>query len=86
VTASAVFEELVPVVVLPISLERIIPWADRVDVMSAEEAMVYNEGITGSHFAVGGMEQIITPLQVSSVIGIVLRLSTAAFRVRRSLM
>src|ERR1700684_2234513 len=79
--ANAVLEELV----LPVTLPIIIPWAKRVDMMSAEEVIAYKEGITGSHFGVGGMDRIITPLQVSSFIAEVLRLSTAAFRVRSNL-
>ena len=82
--ANAVFEKLVPSVAL-ISLARIIPCADRVDIISDEVAIVYNEGITGSHFAVGGMDQIIIPLQVSSDIVELLRLSTTAFRVHSNL-
>ncbi len=54
--------------------------------MSADEARVYWEGITGSQLFVGGMEGIMTPRQVSSFMLIVLRLSTMAFRVRRVLM
>ena len=54
--------------------------------MSAKEVIVYREGITGSHFGVGEIDQRIIPLQVSSLIVDVLRLLTAAFRVHRSLM
>lgn len=83
--ANAVFEKFVPIVVLLVSLARINPWADRVDITLAEVAIAYREGITGSHFAVGGMDRIIIPLQVSSVIVELLRLSTAAFRARSNL-
>jgi hypothetical protein len=61
--ASAVGEEFVPVVV---SLPRIIPWASRVEITSADVVIGYNEGITGSHFGVGGIDLMIIPLQVSS--------------------
>ena len=70
-----VLKELVPVVTLPI----IIPWAKMVDIMSAEEVIAYREGITGSHFGVGGIDQIIIPLHVLSLIADVLSLSMAAF-------
>ena len=69
-----------------ISLLRIIPWASRVETTSDEEVMAYKEGITGNHFAVGGMDRIIIPLQVSSSNCVVLRLSTAIFRVLSNLM
>jgi len=68
-----------------VSTPRIIPWASNIDTISADEVMVYREGITGSHLGVGGMDLIRIPLQVSSVITDVLRLSTAAFLVRRTL-
>ena len=35
--------------------------------VQAEEINVYREGMTGSHLAVGGMERMIIPRQVSSV-------------------
>ena len=73
----AVFEELIAF--CPDSCLRIIPWAERVDMILAEEVMVYSDGMTGSHFVVGGIDQIIVPLQVSSFIGAVVRLSTATF-------
>ena len=79
-TARAVFEEFA--VVLPLllaSLLIIIPWAKRVEIISADEDITYRDGITGSHFAVGGIDQIIIPFQVSSVIADVLKLSTATF-------
>ena len=53
--------------------------------MSAEVDIEYSEGITGSHFDVGGIDLIIIPLHASSFITDVLKLSTAAFRVRKSL-
>ena len=53
--------------------------------ISAEEGNAYNEGITGSHLTVGGMDRMIIPLQVSSVITDELKLSTAAFLVHNSL-
>ena len=37
----------------------IIPWANSVEIISAEDYIVYRDGITGSHFSVGGMDQII---------------------------
>ncbi len=43
-------------------LSRIIPCASKVEIMSTEEVIIYNDGITGSHFAVGGIDRIITPL------------------------
>ena len=49
--------------------------------ISAEDDIVYNDGITGNHFGVGGIDQIIIPLQVSLFITDVLRLSIAAFQV-----
>ena len=49
--------------------------------MSAEFVMEYNEGITGNHFVKGGIDLINIPLQVSSDIAWVLKLSTATFRV-----
>ena len=76
-TANTVLEEFVDGLLLG-SLARIIPWASRVDTMSAEEVIEYNDGITGSHFVVGGMDLMIIPLQVSSVIAELLKLSTAA--------
>lgn len=81
--ARAVFDGVV--VLLLGSLPRIIPWANKVDTMSAEVVIAYREGITGSHFAVGGMDQIMIPLQVSSVMVGVLRLSTATFLIRNNL-
>ena len=54
--------------------------------MLADTLMEYRDGITGSHLAVGGMECMIMPHQVSSVIADLLRLSRAAFQVCRSLM
>ena len=68
-----------------VSLPRIIPCATRVETMSAEVVIEYNEGITGSHFVVGGIDRMMIPLQVSSDIVEVLKLSTAAFRVRSNL-
>jgi hypothetical protein len=62
-------------------LPRIIPWAKSVDIISAEVVIEYSEGMTGSHFVVGGIEWIITPLQVSSDITWVHKLSTAALQV-----
>jgi len=53
--------------------------------ISADVAIVYKEGITGSQFDVGGIDRIIIPLQVSSDIVELHRLSTAAFRVRINL-
>lgn len=82
--ARTVPEMLVPALTL-VPLPRIIPWARRVEIMSAEVVIEYKEGITGSHFEVGGIDQMIVSLQVSSVIGEVLRLSTAALRVRSNL-
>jgi hypothetical protein len=79
--ARTMFETLV-VVTLP----RIIPWARSVDIMSVEVVIEYREGITGSHFVVGGINHIIIPLQVSSNMTWVLKLSTAALRVRSNLM
>ena len=79
-------EGLIPVVTLLVaSLLIIIPWARRVDIISAEEDIAYRDGMTGSHFGVGGIDQIIIPLQVSSSITEVLKLLTATFRVRRNL-
>jgi hypothetical protein len=80
-----VFDELLVDVLLLGSLPRIIPWANRVDTMSAEVVIVYKDGITGSHFAVGGIDLIIIPLQASSDIPEELRLSTAALRVLSNL-
>ena len=48
--------------------------------ISAEVDIVYREGITGNHLAVGGIDRMIIPLQVSSDIVDVLRLSTVALR------
>jgi hypothetical protein len=53
--------------------------------ISADVAIVYKEGITGSQFDVGGIDRIIIPLQVSSDIVELHRLSTAAFRIRINL-
>jgi hypothetical protein len=66
-------------------LPRIIPWAKSVDIISAEVVIKYREGMTGSHFVVGGIEWIITPLQVSSEISWVHKLSTAALQVQSNL-
>ena len=82
-TARTVFEELALALVFP---PTIIPWANRVDIISAEEDIVYNDGITGSHFAVGRMDWIMIPHQVSSFITEVPKLSTAALQVRSCLM
>ena len=79
---KTVFEELPFILV---SLPTIIPWAKRVEIMSAEDDIVYRDGTTGSHFAVGGIDQIITPCQVSSFIIDVPKLSMAALRVWSSL-
>ena len=84
--ASAVLSELAPVVaLLLVSLPRIIPWVSSVDIMSTDEFIEYSKGITSSHFAVGGIDLMIIPLQVLSVIAGVLRLSTATFLVQSSL-
>jgi len=72
--AKAVLDE--PNASLP--LLRIILWARRVNMKSADEDMVYREGMTGSHLEDAGMDQIIIPCHVSSVMLCVLRLSTAA--------
>ena len=63
--ASAVLIEPVDV---DLSL-MIIPLANSIETISAEELRVYRDGITGSHFAVGGIDQISIPFQASSVIG-----------------
>ena len=85
--AKAVVKELAPVTaLLVVSLLRIIPWASKVDTTSTEELIAQREGITGNHLAVGGMDRMITPLQVSSVMATVLRLLIATFRILRSLM
>ena len=42
---------------------------------------MYKHEITGSHFKVGGMDQIIMPLYVSLFITSLLKLSTAAFQI-----
>ena len=76
--AKAVFERFV-VPLLDMSLPIIILWAKSVDIISAKEDITYNDGITGSHFGVGRIDQIIMPFQVSSSIAKVLKLSTAAF-------
>ena len=76
--ARMVFKELALALVFP---PTIIPWANRVDIISAEEDIAYNDGITGSHFAVGGMDQIMIPHQVSSFIMEVPKLSMAALQV-----
>jgi hypothetical protein len=81
-----VFKEFA--VVLPLVftfLPMVIPWAKSMEIISAEEDTAYNDGITGSHFAVGGIDRIIIPFQVSSFIADVLRLLTATFQVQRSL-
>ena len=84
--ARAVLDEVEPVVALLLpSLPIIIPWATRVNTISAEEDIAYNEGITGSHFGEGGIDQMRIPLQVSSDIIEVLKLSTVAFLVCRTL-
>ena len=46
----------------------IIPWAKRVEITSAEDDIAYNDGITGSHFEVGGIDLIIIPRHASSLI------------------
>ena len=69
-----------------VSLPTIIPWVKSVEMISADDDNAYRDGITGSHFAVGGIDQIIIPRQASSLITDVLRLSMAALHVRRSLM
>jgi hypothetical protein len=74
-----------PVVTLVVPLPKIIAWARRVEKMSAEVDIVYRDGITGSHFDVGGMDLIMIPLQVSSDIISAPKLSTAAFLVRKIL-
>ena len=81
-TARAVIEEFVLVVIL-VSLPMIIPCAKRVDTISAEDVIAYNEGITGSHFGVGGIDRIMIPLQVSSDIVDVVR-ATARLNLIRS--
>ena len=83
--ARAVLEELAPVVDVLVSRPRVIPCASRVETTSEEEDIAYREGITGSHLVVGGIERIIIPLQASSSICVVLRLSTAILRVLSNL-
>lgn len=63
--AKTVFEDPVVVVNFVVPLPRIIPWAIKVDMMSAELVMEYKEGITDNHFA-DGIDLIKIPLQVSS--------------------
>src|ERR1700678_1799674 len=58
----------------------IIPWAKRVKITSAEDDIAYNDGITGSHFAVGGIDLIIIPRHVSSLITEASRLSIGIVR------
>ena len=53
--------------------------------MSVENDIAYNEGNTGSHFAVGGIDWIIMPCQVSSLTMEVPKLLTAALQVWSSL-
>jgi hypothetical protein len=65
-------------------LSRTIPWLMRVEIMLEDVVIEYKEGITGSHFVVGGMDLIITPLQASSDITEELRLSSVAFRTRNN--
>lgn len=75
-------------VVLPlvfISLLTIIPWEKSVEIISANEEIAHNKGITSSHFGSGGIDQIMIPLQVSLLIAEVLRLSMATFQVQRVL-
>ena len=62
--AKTVLEEFVPLPLVP--LPRIITWASKVDMISAQE------DIAGNHFAVGGIKRIMIPRQVSSVIADVL--------------
>jgi len=81
---SAVFEEP-EVGLFSFPRSRIMPCASKCDTISADETNVYREGIIGNHLAVVGIERIMIPRQVSSEIALVLRLSTAALRVRRSL-
>ena len=63
---------------------RIIACADNVDIMSADDFNAYREGITSSHFVVGGIDLMITPLHASSFIAGVVKLSTITFRVRNN--
>ncbi len=73
--ASAIFDDADNGLVCE-PLSSIIPCAVRVKNISAAEVIDYNEGITGSHFDVGGIEWIIIPLHVSSVIaGVLVRVS-----------
>ena len=84
--ASVVFEEfaVAPPLVFA-SLQMIIPWAKSMEIMLADEDIAYNDGITGSHIAVGGIDWIMIPLHVSSFITAALKLSTTTFQVWRSL-
>jgi hypothetical protein len=64
--ANAVFWVVALVVAFPVPLPSIIPWARRVEKISAAVDIEYREGITGSHFEVGGIDRMIIPLHVSS--------------------
>jgi hypothetical protein len=49
-------------------LPMIMPWAKRVEIISAEDDIAHKDGITGSHLAVRGIDLIIIPRHVSSLI------------------
>jgi len=75
---NAVFVDDPDMGLLRTPLSSIIPCAIRVENTSAVVVIVYKEGITGSHFVVDGIEHIMIPFHVSSVIADVVRLSTVA--------
>ena len=53
--------------------------------MSTDEVIAYRDGITGSHFDVGGIDQILIPLHALSPIVELLKLSTATFQIQSNL-
>ena len=58
----------------------IIPWAKSVDMMSGADNIAYRDGITRSHFKVGGIDQIIIVFQVSSSIAAVFKSLMVTFQ------
>ena len=78
------FKELPLVFEVP--LPRTIPCARSIETILAEVVNEYREGMTSNHFAEGGIDLITISLQVSSNIGWVLKLSTAALWVRNNFM
>ena len=77
---NAVFVDDPDMGLLRTPLSSIIPCAIRVENTSAVVVIVYKEGITGSHFVVGGIERIMIPFYESLSLPHVIQLDSSGLR------